>query len=131
MTWWMWLLLIVFVLSGINKAAEENKRKEAEKKAQEEAEKRRKEAEDYIMKSGDLEAIKMLMLARANPANQGQFLNGASGGSNKTLKTAMAVAAGVAVGQMAANAATTAAVASALEEAAKTGVDPSNLTDLF
>ena len=37
MTWWMWLLAIGFVLVGINKGAEENKRKEAEKAAAKEA----------------------------------------------------------------------------------------------
>lgn len=131
MTWWMWLLAIFFVLAGISQSAEDNKRKEAAKEAAKEAEKRRKEAEDYIMNSGDLEAIKMLMLARANPAAQAQFFNGAADGGNSTLKTAMAVAAGVAVGEVVAGAAVASAMSNVLEETAKSSIDVSSLSDLF
>jgi hypothetical protein len=123
MTWWMWLLAIGFVLAGLNKGAEENKRKEAEKEAAKEAERRRQEAEDYIMNSGDLEAIKALMLARANPVAQSQFSNGATNGGNSTLKTAAAVAAGVVVGEAVIGAATASAMSSALDAAAKTKTD--------
>ena len=131
MTWWMWLLAIAFVLAGINKGAEENKRKEAEKDAAKEAEKRRQEAEDYIMNSGDLEAIKALMLARANPTAQAQFFNGSANGGNSTLKTAMGVAAGVVVGEAVIGAATASAMSSALDAAAKASADASNLGDLL
>lgn len=131
MTWWMWLLAIFFVLAGINKGAEENKRKEAAKEAAKEAERRRKEAEDYIMNSGDPEAIRMLMLARASSANQGQFLNGAATGGNGTLKTAAAVAAGVVVGEAVVGAAAASAISTALEEAAKVSADASDLGDLL
>jgi hypothetical protein len=127
----MWLLAIFFVLAGISQSAEDNKRKEAAKEAAKEAEKRRKEAEDYIMNSGDLEAIKMLMLARANPAAQAQFFNGAAAGGNSTLKTAMAVAAGVAVGEVVAGAAVASAMSNVLEETAKSSIDVSSLSDLF
>jgi hypothetical protein len=131
MTWWMWLLAIFFVLAGISKSAEDNKLKEAAKEAAKEAEKRRKEAEDYIMNSEDLEAIKTLMMARANPAAQAQFFNGAANGGNSTLKTAMGVAAGVVVGEAVAGAVAASAMSSALEEAAKSSVDASSLSDLF
>lgn len=115
MTWWMWLLLIFFILGIFGKGAEGKKRQEAAN----EAERRRKEAEDYIMNSGDQEAIKAMMLARANPSAQGQLLNGAATGGNSTLKTAAGVAAGVVVGEVVAGAVAASAVSNALEEAAK------------
>lgn len=131
MTWWMWLLAIFVVLGGINKGAEENKRKEAAKEAAKEAEKRRKEAEDYIMNSGDPEAIKMLMLARANPATQGQLLYSGATGGNSTLNTAIAVAAGVAVGEVVAGAVAVSVMSNALEDAANSSISASGLSDLI
>ena len=58
MDWWVWLIIGFFVLGAIGNAEEEGKKK----KAQQELLKRQKEAEDYIMSSGDIEAIKMLVL---------------------------------------------------------------------
>ncbi len=96
MTWWMWLLLIFFFM-GI---------KEEKRKKERDIQKRRKEAEDYIMSSGDPHAIKMLMLARANPANYGQVLTSGMNKGNGTLKTALGVMTGVAAGNLVANAIT-------------------------
>jgi hypothetical protein len=64
----------------------QQQRKGGKKKANDEILKRRKEAEDYIMRSGYPEAIKMLMLTRANPANYGQVLAGGMNKGNGTLK---------------------------------------------
>lgn len=110
MHWWMWIVLF-FVVIGIFGNSGEAKKKQA---AEAEALRRRKEAEDYIMTSGDKEAIKMLMLARANPANYNQVLSRGMGSGNETLKTAMGVMAGVAVGNLVANAVTASAISSAL-----------------
>ena len=111
---WIFLIVLFFVVVGMfGNGAEAKKKKEAEA----EALRRRKEAEDYIMGSGDPEAIKMLMLARANPANYNQVLSGGMGKGNDTLKTAMGVMAGVAVGNLVANAVTASAISSALESA--------------
>ena len=112
MDWWVWLILGFIVLGIIGK----NKEKEEKKKAQDEVLKRRKEAEDYIMSSGDPEAIKMLMLARANPANYGQVLAGGMNKGNDTLKTALGVMTGVVAGNLIANAITASAIQSALED---------------
>ena len=109
----MWVLVILFVLAMIGSSKEKTEKENAAK----EALRRRKEAEDYIMNSGDKEAIKMLMLARANPANYGQVLSGGMNTGNNTLKTAMGVMAGVAVGSLVANAVTASAISSALENA--------------
>lgn len=92
--------------------SEEKKKKE---EAEREVQRRRKEAEDYIMSSGDPHAIKMLMLARANPANYGQVLTGGMNKGNDTLKTALGVMTGVAAGNLVANAITASAISSALE----------------
>ena len=107
----MWLILIVFILGMIGNS-KEKKEKEA---VENETLRRRKEAEDYIMGSGDPEAIKMLMLARANPANYSQVLAGGMNKGNDTLKTALGVMTGVVVGNLVANAITASAVSSALE----------------
>ncbi|MDR0576379.1 MAG: hypothetical protein LBI87_02300 [Candidatus Accumulibacter sp.] len=68
------------------------------------------------MNSGDQEAIKMLMLARANPANYSQYLAGGMNKGNDTLKTALGVMARVAAGNLVANAITASAVSGALED---------------
>ena len=111
MDWWVWLIIGFFVLGAIGNAEEEGKKK----KAQQELLKRQKEAEDYIMSSGDIEAIKMLMLARANPANYSQILAGGMNKGNDTLKMALGVMTGVAVGNLVANAITASAVSNALQ----------------
>ena len=112
MDWWVWAIIIFIVLGVIGS----NKEKEEKKKANDEILKRRKEAEDYIMNSGDPEAIKMLMLARANPANYSQVLAGGMNKGNDTLKTALAVMAGVAAGNLISTAITATAISSALED---------------
>lgn len=96
---------------------ERERGKKEKLEAEKEVLRRRKEAEDYIMSSGDPEAIKMLMLARANPANYSQVLSGGMNKGNSTLKTAMGVMAGVVVGNMIATAASASALSSALEGA--------------
>lgn len=103
---------MIFIVIGILGG---NKEKKAKEEAEKEVLRRRKEAEDYIMSSGDPEAIKMLMLARANPANYSQVLAGGMNKGNDTLKTALGVMTGVVVGNLVANAITASAVSSALE----------------
>lgn len=110
MEWWVWLIIIFIVLGAIGS----NKEKEEKKKANNETLKRRKEAEDYIMSSGDPEAIKMLMLARANPANYGQVLAGGMNKGNDTLKMALGVMTGVVAGNLISTAITASAIESAL-----------------
>lgn len=112
MEWWMWLIIGFIILGAIGS----NKEKEEKKKANEEILKRRKEAEDYIMSSGDQEAIKMLMLARANPANYGQVLAGGMNKGNDTLKMALGVMTGVVAGNLISTAITASAIESALED---------------
>ena len=127
MTWWMWLLLILFILGAMGNSEEKKKKEEAEREVQ----RRRKEAEDYIMSSGDPHAIKMLMLARANPANYGQVLTGGMNKGNDTLKTALGVMTGVAAGNLVANAITASAISSALEnmDTNLASIDTSGLDD--
>ncbi len=112
MAWWGWLILGLIVLGMIGNAGEQKEKKEA----QDEILRRRKEAEDYIMSSGDPEAIKMLMLARANPANYGQILAGGMNRGSDTLKMALGVMTGVAAGNLVASAITASAVSSALQD---------------
>lgn len=124
MEWLVGIILVVLIISMIGKSME---KAEAEKKKKDMIQKR-KEAEDYIFSSGDPEAIKMLMLARANPANYSQVLQGGMNKGNDTLKTALGVMAGVAAGNLVSNAITAAAISSALEdmgtEMAESGIDP-------
>lgn len=115
MEWWVWLI-IGFIVLGMIGNSKEKEEKEEKKKANDEILKRRKEAEDYIMSSGDPEAIKMLMLARANPANYSQVLSGGMNKGNDTLKTALGVMTGVIAGNLIANAITASAVSSALDD---------------
>jgi hypothetical protein len=111
MEWWMWVILFFVVIGMFGNSKEQKEKADAEK----EVLRRRKEAEDYIMSSGDPEAIKMLMLARANPANYSQVLAGGMNKGNNTLKTALGVMTGVAVGNLVATAITASAVSSALD----------------
>ncbi len=103
---------VIFVVIGIFSGDSEKKKQQA---AQQEALRRRKEAEDYIMNSGDPEAIKTLMLARANPANYSQVLAGGMSKGNDILKTALGVMTGVVVGNLVANAISASAILSALD----------------
>lgn len=112
MDWWVWIILGIIVIGLIGKA----KDGEDKKKEHDELIKRRKEAEDYIMNSGDPEAIKALMLARANPANYAQSLSSGTNKGNETLKTTLGVMTGVVAGNMISNAITAAAIQSALED---------------
>lgn len=114
MSWWVWAIVILVIL-GILGNNKENEEKEAAKEANNEAQKRRKEAEDYIMNSGDQEAIKALMLARANPSNYTQTLSSGMNKGNDTLKTALGVMTGVVAGNLIANAITAAQIQGALE----------------
>lgn len=110
----MELLILLIVVFVILRAIGQGQQKAKAEAARNEALKRRKEAEDYIMNSGDQEAIKMLMLARANPANYNQVLAGGMNSGNSTLKTALGVMAGVAAGNLIAGAITTSAISDAL-----------------
>ena len=112
MAWWVWLIIAFIIMGMIGSADEQRKKKEAE----EEILRRRKEAEDYIISSGDPEAIKMLMLARANPANYGQILAGGMNKGSDTLKIALGVMTGVAAGNLVASAITASAISSALQD---------------
>jgi len=76
--------------------------------------KRQQDAEEFIMKSGDQEAIKMLMLARANPSNYSNVLEGGMNKGNDTLRTALGVMTGVVAGNMISNAITANAISQAL-----------------
>ena len=114
MDWWVWLIIGFIVLGMIGSNKEKEEREET-RKANDEALRRRQEAEDYIMKSGDQEAIKTLMLARANPANYTQVMSGGMNKGNDILKTALGVMTGVVAGNLIANAITAAQIQSALE----------------
>ena len=89
MTWWMWAIVILIVLGMFGN----NKEQASKKEAEEEALKRRKDAEDYIMNSGDLEAIKMLKLAQANPTNYTQSLSKGMNGLGVPSKAYFSLAA--------------------------------------
>lgn len=120
---WFFVVLIIFAAWGKNKDDEEKKRKA------EEQEKKRKEAEEYILNSGDTEAIKALMLARANPSGYGQvMMNGVNSG-NSTLKTAMGVMTGVVAGNMIANALTASAIQGSLDSLQTDLINKADLTD--
>lgn len=114
---WFWIIVVILAIIG---ASNSNKEKAAAaKKAEDtnrENQKRREEAENYILNSGDKEAIKMLMLARANPANYSQVLSGGMNKGNDTLKTALGVMTGVVAGNLVANAITASAIESALHD---------------
>lgn len=112
MSWLMWLLAALVIMGMFGSGAEKKKKLEAEQEIQ----RRRKEAEDYILNSGDPEAIKTLMLARANPANYSQVMAGGMNRGNDTLKTALGVMAGVAAGNLVANAVTASAISSSLDD---------------
>ncbi|MDC0068048.1 hypothetical protein OAL10_04520 [Gammaproteobacteria bacterium] len=62
-------IIIIAIIALVVKAIEGNSEKEERKKEANEQQARQKAAEDYILNSGDQEAIKQLMLMRANPAN--------------------------------------------------------------
>lgn len=115
MGFWGWLIIgiLVFGIIGGMSQAKEDKEK---KKVEEEALRRRKEAEDYILNSGDPEAIKMLMLARANPQNYNQIIAGGMNKGNSTIDTALGVMTGVVVGSMVSDAIRTATISSALND---------------
>ncbi|MEO5367531.1 MAG: hypothetical protein H7831_14495 [Magnetococcus sp. WYHC-3] len=126
MEWVIGIFVALMIMGAIGNATE----KEKQKKEQEENLRRRKEAEDYIMSSGDPDAIKMLMLARANPAHYNQVLTGGMNRGNSTLKTAMGVMAGVALGNML----STAAAAGVVDQAVNgltsdlNALDPASIT---
>ena len=110
---WFWIILIglgVYSLLGNSQEKKEAQEKKAELLQ------RQKEAEDYIMKSGDEEAIKMLMLARANPSNYSQVLEGGMNKGNDTLKMALGVMTGVVAGNMISSAITANAISHALSD---------------
>lgn len=107
----------LIVLSIIGNSEEAKKKAKMATAAENAAQRQRQAAEDYIWNSGDKEAIKMLKLAQANPANYSNMMSGHVARGNDTLNTAMGVMAGVAVGNVVANAVTASAIANALENA--------------
>lgn len=114
----VWFVFVIALLAGaLIKGAAMQKAEKAQKEVQLEAQRRQKEAEDFILASGDQEAIKQMMLARANPATYGQVLASSVSGGNSTLNTAVGVMAGVAAGNLVANAVTASAISSALDSA--------------
>jgi hypothetical protein len=105
MEWVIIILVILGIIGATNDSAEKKKKKE-------EAERQQQAAEDYIMKSGDEEAIKQLMLMKANPSSyQSQFKEAAGG--NSIMRTAF----GVFTGFIAADIVTSAIHQHQLEEA--------------
>ncbi len=82
MGWIIFIVVVLMIIGAAGKSTEAKKKQEAV----DEAARRQKEAEDYILKSGDQEAIKMMMLARANPSNYTQVMAAGAGKGNSTLK---------------------------------------------
>ena len=111
MSWWVWVIIILFVIGAISNSVEEQNNQ----KMKNDMRKKQKEAENYIMNSGDSEAIKMLMLARANPANYSQILAGGMNKGNPTLKTALGVMTGLVVGNIIIDSISTSAIQNALQ----------------
>lgn len=131
MEWLMWLIIIFVVLGIMGRSAEKKKQQEAEQ----EALKRSREAENYILNSGDPEAIKTLMLARANPSNYTRIMadrmdRGNDKGSD-IIKTALGVTTGVVAGNLIANAITSSAISSSLDDMDSElgAVDHSSISD--
>jgi len=110
---WFWVILAVVVILGV--IGNNNQKKEANEK-KEALVKRQQDAEEFIMKSGDQEAIKMLMLARANPSNYSNVLEGGMNKGNDTLRTALGVMTGVVAGNMISTAITANAISQVLAE---------------
>jgi hypothetical protein len=110
---WFWVILAVVVIFGV--IGNNNQKKEANEKI-DALMKRQQDAEEFIMKSGDQEAIKMLMLARANPSNYSNVLEGGMNKGNDTLRTALGVMTGVVAGNMISTAITANAISQALAE---------------
>jgi hypothetical protein len=100
MDWWVWLILgiIAFIIIGRYKDTQHKKQTNNALRQ------RRQQAEEYILNSGDQEAIKTLMLARAVPEQYGKVLAGGMNKGNDTLKTALGVMTGVVAGTLIANA---------------------------
>lgn len=96
MPWWAWLI-VIFVIFGLIGNSNDTKNQQKIREQNEEK-KRREEAEQYILNSGDPEAIKLLMLARAAPANYRQIISGGAKKGNSVLRTALGVATGVVAG---------------------------------
>lgn len=111
MEWIIGAVVILIIIGAMGGDADKRKKVAAEQ----EALRRRKEAEDYIIQSGDQDAIKTLMLARANPANYSQVMSGGVNKGNDTLKTALGVMTGVVAGNLIANAITASVISSALD----------------
>jgi hypothetical protein len=105
MTWWMWLIagffgvIVILLFIGREKMKQDDKE--------------RKEAENFILNSGDPEAIKTMMLARAVPEKAEEILAQSANKDNTVLKTALGVTAGVVAGNLVGNAIAGAASASA------------------
>ena len=85
---WVIAIIVVLIIAGIMGNAQEAA---AKKKKQEDAEFQRLAAEDYIMKSGDKEAIKQLMLMKTSPSHYQQNFQQAASGGNSVMRTAFGV----------------------------------------
>ena len=94
MEWWMWVILVAGVLSVVGHISQKKER--AAKEKARELLKRREEAENYIMESGYEEAIKTLMLARANPKKYSETLSDGMKNGNETLTTGLGMLTGLA-----------------------------------
>lgn len=85
MEWIIGILIFIIVVSILG-----NTKGDEEKKKGEEILQQQKAAEEYILRSGDNEAIKQLMLMKANPSSyQHQFQRAAS--DNNIMRTAFGV----------------------------------------
>ena len=120
---WAWHIFVLIVRGVVNFFTEASEKRKAEEERVRQwgaaMLKRQEEAEDYIIRSGDVEAIKTLMLARstsATPANYMQTLSAGMNKGNDTLKVALGVMTGAVAGNLVSTAVTTAAVQNALVE---------------
>ncbi len=87
--WWVWAI-IIFVLFSVG-AAEKAKE---EREMQEQIDRRllaEENLENYILTSGDIEAINLLKIAHENPNKFFPILNGGIEKGNKTLKNAVRI----------------------------------------
>jgi hypothetical protein len=108
MEWVIGIIVVLFIMS----MSDNDKEQKETQQEQEEIKSKLQAAEDYIMKSGDEEAIKKLMLMRASPSSYQQQFKQAAGG-NDIMRTAF----GVFTGMIAANLVMDAIYAHQLQEA--------------
>lgn len=77
-SWWIWVVIIIIFILFLVGVAEKKKRELA-----------KENLENYILTSGDIEAINLLKIAYENPDKFLSVLNGGIAKGNKTLKNAV------------------------------------------